>query len=96
MTSDTPYEQWAEAKLREINAKMEQYKAKAMQADADARIEADEAIARFKRQQEDLKAQVAKMTAAGQDAFEELKGGTRKAIDEMSASVDRAIASFRR
>jgi hypothetical protein len=94
MADQDAYEQWADGKIREINAKIEELKAKAQQADADARIEADSLVAEFKRQRQEIGSRLENFKDSGRAAFEEIKGGTENALNDLKASVDRALSKF--
>lgn len=94
MTPYNPYEQWADGKLKEINAQMTALQAKAQQANAESRIAVEEQIAKLRRQYDDISTQLSKAAGLSQAAFKELKAGTRQAIDDMMAGINRAMSHF--
>jgi multidrug resistance efflux pump len=96
MTEDkNAYEKWAEGKIEEINAKIEQFKAKVKQADADARLNAEQRISDFKQQKEDVQRRLMDLKNAGADAFEEVRSGTQKALNDLKGALDQAVSKLK-
>jgi hypothetical protein len=95
MNDKNAYEMWAEGKINEISARIEQFKAKAQQADANARIEAERQIASFNEQKQDIQSRLQDLKKAGKDAGEEIQSGARKALQDLKDSVDRAVSNFK-
>lgn len=93
-TKKSPYEQWADGKLKEIGAQMELLQAKAQQADADTRIAIEHQLEMLQRQYEDVSAQLSKLAGTSREAFEELKAGSRKVLDDMLVTLKRTMSTF--
>jgi DNA repair exonuclease SbcCD ATPase subunit len=91
MTSRDEYQQLAEAKLEEISAKIQQFKAQAKQADAKARTEIERHIDQLQDRKAAVENKLGDLKNAGENAFGELKAGVETASDDargLSASAD--------
>ncbi len=88
------YQQKAEAKLREITARIEELKAKSEQVRADVRLELNRQIEGIKSEKARLQSKLAEMKGAGADAFGDLKAGTDRAIADLKTAIDRAVDRF--
>ena len=88
MTGRNAYEDKLTAQVQEWNAKIEQLKARAAQADADARIKAQEKIRELEAARKTAEERLDEMKASGEDRWEKLK----KQADDAVASVERSLS----
>lgn len=88
------YRKKAKARLDEIGAKIDQLKAKAVQADADARIQAEEQIDRLKQRKQEMQTRLDELKESGEAAFNEIKAGTEDALNSLKSAVDKAVSKF--
>ena len=96
MSEKSAYEQKAKAEMEGIAARIEQIKAKALKADADARIRAEEQIEKWKQQKKEIQAKLDELKKTGGGALEQLKSGTQQAIADLKQAVERAASQFRK
>jgi len=88
MTGRNAYEDKLTAQVQEWNAKIEQLKARAAQADADARIKAQEKIRELEGARKAAEEQLNEMKASGEDRWEKLK----KQADDAVATVEQKLS----
>jgi len=82
------------AQLDQWNAEIAKWEAKAKEAQADMRIEADKRLEAYKRQRDDAVEQMRKMQAASGDAWRELMHGAEDAWAKMREAFERASSHF--
>ena len=95
MDDKEAYRQSAEAKLKEWNARMDLLKAKAEQADAEARIEYSRRIQELEIKGSEVRDMLDRMKTASGNAWRDLKSGVEEAIVDLKSAVDRAYAQFK-
>ena len=89
------YEEKVDAQLKEWSAQITLLKAKADNARADAKIEYYKTIEALQRKQNDAKAKVQELRAAGDEAWEDLKAGSEKAWAEIKTAFHDATSRFK-
>ena len=89
------YEEKIDAQLKEWSAQITLLKAKADNAKADAKIEYYKTIEALQRKQNDAKAKVQELRAAGDEAWEDLKAGSEKAWAEIKTAFHDATSRFK-
>ena len=82
------------AQLDQWNAEIAKWEAKAKEAQADMRIEADKQLDAYKRQRDEAVEQMRKMQAASGDAWRELIHGAEDAWAKMREAFERASSHF--
>ena len=95
MDDKEAYRQSAEAKLKEWNARMDLLKAKAEQADAEARIEYSRRIQELEIKGSEVRDMLDRMKTGSGNAWRDLKSGVEEAIVDLKSAVDRAYAQFK-
>lgn len=95
MKNREAYREKLEAQMREWSAKIDLLKAKADQAEAEAKIEYSKRIEDLRQRKEALQAQLAELKNAGDAAWEEIKSGVEKASAELKSAVESAAAKFK-
>ncbi len=82
------YEDKLRAQVEEWNAKLDQLRAKASQADADTRIEIQERIRELEKARENAQGELEALTKVGEDAWDKAK----KKADDAVATVERKLS----
>ncbi len=95
MDSKEAYREKLEAQMREWSAKVDLLKAKADQAEAEAKIEYNKAIEDLRRRKEALQAKVKELQDASDAAWRDIKAGTEKAAAELRDAVQSALSKFK-
>ena len=95
MSKKQAYEEKLKAQLDGWNAKIDELKAKAKGAEADARIEYHETIEDLQEKRSDAKDKLQQLRQASDDAWEELKEGIEQAWSAMGAAINEAISRFK-
>lgn len=90
------YEKKLQAQLDEWSAEIDQLKAKADKASADAQIEYSRQVEELQARQEEAKRKLAELREAGDGAWEDLKAGAENARDALGSALESARARFRR
>jgi len=83
-----------EAQLHEIDAQIEQWRAKWDQAEADAKIEFHEQLEDLEKQRAELQEQIEAWDNAGEDAWEDIKNAASNAWDNLKNTFDKLAARF--
>lgn len=83
MESKQAYEQKMQAKIDQWRSEMDRLKAKASEADADARIEYEKQMDNLKEKQKEAAARLNELRDAGSEAWDEMKSGVEKAAREL-------------
>lgn len=94
MTTQDKFQRLAEARLQELVARIEQLKAQAKQADAEARIEIDRHVKSLSDQKDAIQSKLTQIKNAGESAFAELKAGLEMALNDMKTALEEAKAKF--
>ncbi len=88
------YQEKLDAQLEEWNAQISLLRAKADKAKAEAKIEYYEIIKTLQLKQDNAKAKLQELKAAGDEAWEDLKAGAEKAWAEIKTAFDSAASKF--
>jgi uncharacterized coiled-coil DUF342 family protein len=83
------------ARIDEWNAEIDRLKARAEQAEADARIEYHDEIQELKNYRNDARKKLDKLQHAGEGAWEDLRAGVEMAFDAMNQAVNSARNRFK-
>ncbi len=94
MSAEDAYVQKMQSKLEELDAQIDQLKAKASGASADAKIEFHEQIETLKECQKEGKEKLAELNDAGEDAWEDIQDGMESAWNKVSAALNDAKNRF--
>jgi chromosome segregation ATPase len=89
------YEEKAEAKLRELNRRIEELNAKAGPQAKSARKELDRQIAELDQRRAVLQRQLEKLKNTSQEAWRDAKPGIDAAMRDLEAAYQRAAADFK-
>jgi len=89
------YEEKLDAQMEEWNAQIALLKAKADKAKAEAKIEYYKTIEDLQHRQNEARAKLHELKAAGDGAWEDLKTGAEKAWDEVKAAFHSAASKFK-
>ena len=89
------YEEKLDAQVKEWNAQIELFKAKADKAKAVVNIEYYKTIEALQRKQNDAKAKLRALKTAGDEAWEDLKTGAEKAWAEVRTAFHDASSRFK-
>ena len=88
------YEQKLQAKLEEGSGKIDNLKAKADKAEADAQLEYYKEIEELRSMQDEASKKIEELKNASDDAWEDLKAGIDSAWDSLSSAVKSATSRF--
>jgi len=95
MSMKDAYIQKLEARMREWQADMDKMRAKADQAEADARADYEKQIKELQTRQEEAQQKLEELRQAGDDAWHDLKAGIESAWDTMGEAMRSAMSRFR-
>ncbi len=95
MSMKEAYEKKLQAQLDEWGAEINQLKAKADKAEANAQIEYNQQIKELRSMQESASEKLAELKEAGDDAWEDLKSGIENAWDSLNHALKSATAKFK-
>jgi hypothetical protein len=96
MISKKAYQKMMEARLKDLDAKVEMLKLKADKAKIEAKIKYYDQIQEVKTKQQLVRQKFNDLKEAGDDAWEELKSGADKAWEDFKDGLDRAISRFKK
>jgi uncharacterized coiled-coil DUF342 family protein len=88
------YQKKMEAKLDEWNARIDELKAKAQQADAEARIEIMDQVEALRQNRDSFREKLEALKETGGDAWKDIQTGLDNAYSQMKASIERAMGRF--
>lgn len=88
------YQKKMEAKLDEWNARINQMKAKAQQADVEARMEIMDRVHALEQQRDSFKARLEEFKNTSGEAWKDVQSGLEGAFSEMKTAVESAMARF--
>lgn len=94
MTTKEAYVQKIQARLNAWDSEIEGLKAKAMEANADARIAIEEQIVAVERQQKEAQQKLDELRQANEDAWGDLKAGAESAWMSLGKAVENAAKRF--
>lgn len=88
------YQEKIEAQIREWSAKLQEYKAKADMANADAKIQMYQQIDRLRAQKEAAQQKLNALKAASGESWEALKAGSERTLEEMKKTWEEMKSKF--
>jgi hypothetical protein len=94
MTEREAYREKANARLQELQARIDLLQAKAKQATADVKLDYERTMKDLRAQQDQIAGQIGGTQDASEEAWEELKTGIDAALTHLRSSVDEAAAKF--
>ena len=89
------YEEKLDAQLKEWNAQIALFKAKAENAKADAKIDYYKTIATLEHKHDKAKTKLQELKATGDEAWEAVKAGAEKAWAEVKTAYHDAASKFK-
>ena len=89
------YEEKLDAQLKEWNAKIALFKAKAENAKADAKIGYYKAIDALEHKQNEARTKLHELKTAGDEAWESVKAGAEKVWAEVQTAYHDAASKFK-
>lgn len=89
------YQQMMEARLAEWGTRINELKAKADKAEAQAKVEYYKQIDALRNQQAAVQEKLRGLKDAGEGAWEDLKAGLEKAWDDLQTSIETAISKVK-
>lgn len=95
MSQKQAYQEKMEAQLKEWGAKIDELKAKAEKAEADAKLEYHKRIDGLQAKRNAVEAKLAEVKASGEEAWENLKDGAERAWNELRSAVNEAASKFK-
>lgn len=95
MSMKEAYEQKLQAQLDEWGAEIDQLKAKADNAKADAQLDYYKQIEELRSMQESTSNKLAELKDAGDDAWQDLKAGIDSARDSLGHALKSAASRFK-
>lgn len=94
METKQAYEAKVKAQLDQFNAQIEQMKAKAAEANADAAIEYNKAIDDLTAKRNSAQAKLDEIGKASEDAWQDLKVGFESAWNDLNVAFKSAMDKF--
>ena len=95
MSTKEAYRQKLQTQWDEWKAEIDTLKAKAAKAEAEAQITYNKQIEEPKAKQEEIKEKLEELRQAGEDTWENLKGGIEKAWHKVGDVVSSAVSRFK-
>lgn len=95
MSQRDEYIEKAKARLDQWNAEIDKLKAKADEAEADAKVRYQQQLQELRRHRDEAEKRIKDLQQAGDDAWMDLKTGFDKAWDSIGDAFERARARFR-
>ena len=89
------YRDLAKAQIKEWEAKIDLLKARGEKATAGAKIDMMNAVEKLQVEKNALQKRIGEMMDAGGDAWEKLKDGIEKGMEEMKKSIDKTVEKFK-
>lgn len=95
MDEKAAYEKKLRSQLDEWSLEIDKLKAKAEQAEADARLRYYDEIEKIRDQQERMQEKLDAIESAGEEAWRDLKAGAESAWQELNSAVRSAMERFK-
>lgn len=89
------YVEKAKARIDQWDAEIKKLRAKAGEAEADARIEYQNRLTEMRAERDKAEQKLKQMRQAGDEALADLKSGFDRAMDSLSKAFDDARARFK-
>jgi uncharacterized coiled-coil DUF342 family protein len=90
------YQEKIEAQLKEWGGKLEELKARAAKAGAEAKVELQKQIETLKGKQDAAQKKLKEVRAASGEAFKDLKKGLEKSVDDLKEAWGGVVSRFRK
>jgi hypothetical protein len=90
----TPTQKKMEARLKELDARIQLFSAQAERMQADAQIKGKQAVERLREKRDAAARELEKYGNATGSALEKIGGGLKKAVDDLSQAIDDAAQTF--
>lgn len=90
MTNTSPYIEKARARIAQWDAEIDKVKARADEAEADAKIDYRRQLEEMRAQRDKAETRLEELRQASDAAFEDMKSGFEKAWDDISSAFDSA------
>lgn len=84
------YKEKAQAKLDELNARIDLLKSQMKSQAADAKLAINGQVEVLENKREDLKSRMSQLRTGAEDAWDEIAAGLDRALDEVEHALDRA------
>jgi small-conductance mechanosensitive channel len=94
MGTKEAYQEKIEAQIKEWSAKLKEYKAKADQAGADAKVQMHQQMENLRTQKEAAQQKLNEIKASSGESWEALKTGSEKILGEMKKTWDEMKSKF--
>ncbi|MBI5751720.1 MAG: DUF2934 domain-containing protein [Hydrogenophilales bacterium] len=94
-TAKQAFQQKLEAQLKDWDAKLDELKAKAREAKAELRADYEKQLETLSGKRTVAHAKLQELRLRTEDAWEDLKGGTERAWDEMRKALDQITSRFK-
>ncbi len=94
MSKKQAYEEKFKAQLDELNAKIDVLKAKAKQAEGSVKADYHETIEDLQNKRSEAKNKLQELSAASDDAWEDLKQGVESSASTFADAVKSAVSRF--
>jgi chromosome segregation ATPase len=88
------YQRKVEAQLEKLNAQINEYKAKADQAQADAKVRYYDQLEELQTKRDAAQAKLSELQQASESAWDEIRRGFENAWTELTTSFDLAVRQF--
>lgn len=89
------YKEKTQLQLDKLNAQLEEIKAKAAQAEADAKVEYHNVIEELTAKRDALQTKLDELGTATEGAWKEIQTGAEKALGELQSAFDKAMTNFK-
>lgn len=94
MSMKQAYVKKVQARLNEWDVDIEKLKARAEEAEADAKITFHQQIGALREEQREAQAKLDELRASGDDAWEDMKAGVQNAWDSLEKAAKDAMSRF--
>jgi len=88
------YKQKARAQIKEMKAKMQVFEAQAEKAGADMRVKYEKNLNDWRSRFDDIDMRLNKLSDSSKDAWEEIRTGIDKTMEELNKAIDNAKKQF--
>jgi len=88
------YKQKARAQIKEMKAKMQVFEAQAEKAGADMRVKYEKNLNDWRSRFDDIDMRLNKLSDSSKDAWEEIRTGIDKTMEELNNAIDNAKKQF--
>jgi len=88
------YKEKAQAKLDELNARIDLLKSQMKGKTADAKLALNRQVALLENKREDLQSRMRQLRSGAENAWSEIAAGLDRAMDEVEHALDRAGDEF--